>query len=289
MTSELLIPMEPVLVNEPFDDPDYLYQVKWDGVRMLARKTTDGVILWNRKGRLKTRLYPEVSREAEELNLPSDAILDGEMVSFGENGKPDFRRVLRRDLAANPNPRIEVCYVVFDFLEGTRVQRGSVYRVPLAERLQMLRNYVKQTPHIQVTDDFSAGTALFERMVQLEMEGIVAKRKDGFYHPGEKHPSWQKIKCWRHLQVKVVGVQLKDGRPSSLAVKEALTDDEPFRVGSGLAHSDWSKILTYAEVIPPDGRGTITLRPGIEARVRFLEWTHTGQLRAPVVEHLTYL
>ena len=290
MSSELLIPMEPVLVSEPFDNPDYLYQVKWDGVRMLTIQADDGVTLWNRKGNLKTRLYPEVSLEVESLNLPSGTILDGEMVSFGENGKPDFRKILQRDLASNPNPAVEVCYVVFDFLDGNRLNGGrSTYQVPLQERLLMMRDYVKPTAHIQVTDDFQSGTVLFLRMQQLEMEGIVAKRRDGFYHPGEKHPSWQKVKCWRQLQVEVIGVQMKGGRPASLLVQEPATGGEPLRVGSGLAHSDWSQILTYAESMEPDRKGIIALHSGIQARVRFLEWTKTGQLRGPVVEELTFL
>lgn len=296
---ELLAPMEPALVSEPFDDPEFLYQVKWDGVRILAVQSPEGVVLWNRKLRLRTRLYPEVCAEIALLNLPVGTVLDGEMVSFGSHGRPEFRRVLRRDLASAPNPAVEVCFVIFDYLHLPDPDKKppAVFRIPLQERLATLREEVSTSAHVQVTEDYESGTALLSRMQQLELEGIVAKRKDGFYYPGQKHTSWQKVKCWRYVEASAAAIKVKDGRPASLVLTEIVSTSEPQsvaptvigRVASGLSQASWPDILAYVDSAAADHNNELVpLRPGIQVTVRFLEWTHQGQLRAPVIESLDF-
>lgn len=313
MARNLLLPMEPVLIDEPFDKPDFVFQVKWDGVRMLASQTESGVELWNRKGRVKTRLYPEICADIASQGLPVGTILDGEMVSFGEHGRPDFRKILRRDLASNPRLNIPVCLVLFDYLpERTDTLSTAAYPIPLSERLAMLREAIKPTPYIQVTDDFDSGTLLFERMKALEMEGIVAKRRDSFYYPGRKHDAWRKVKCWRYIRADVVALKTRDGRPVSLIVADIAgpADGETDRsqnitpgnedhtpvsrvighVSSGLVASDWRQILEYSTKSGEKygSKEIIPLSRGLHARIRFLEWTHAGQLRSPVIESLEF-
>jgi len=101
--------------SAPFDSPDYTFEFKFDGVRMLAY-TFGGARLYNRKTAPRTNNYPEIINELQKL--PQDLVLDGEVIAVGEGGRQDFYSLLRRDFAAGYKPvaGIEICYAVFDIL-----------------------------------------------------------------------------------------------------------------------------------------------------------------------------
>ncbi|MCL6453797.1 MAG: hypothetical protein K6T78_09340 [Alicyclobacillus sp.] len=272
-------PMEPVMVHSFVDVDAYLYQVKWDGVRMLCH-IAGSVQLWNRKQRPRTSLYPDLCSTLASLRLPQDTVLDGEVVSLGEDGRPNFHRVLKRDLAARPHIDIPVWYMVFDCLQaGGRDLTG----LPLETRLNWLDQYLPATGVVQRIDRFTDGPGLLARMADLGMEGVVAKRRGSVYRLGQKHPDWQKHKCWRTMWVPSVGVQMRpDGTPASLWL--ANPDQRGSVIGraaSGMNRARWRAVMAHCD-------RTGRLAPDVEvwAEVRFLEWTDSGQLRAPTVERL---
>ena len=180
----------------PFDSEQHLFEIKWDGTRMLAFVQRDGLRLVNRHRAERTAQYPELAGLAE---LPAGTILDGELVVFAE-GRPDFSRLLSRDQTCDPfkirlsSRRLPATYVVFDLLyEGYR----PLLDQPLSERRQRLCQLVEDfgRPQVAFSDGVvGAGRALFAEVCRLGLEGLVAKRLASHYQPGRRTKAWIKIK-----------------------------------------------------------------------------------------------
>lgn len=289
--------MEPRSAAEPPDDPAYVYQVKWDGVRMLAFVAPDRVRLQNRRLHERTQHYPELQALAELCRGP--AILDGEVVALHE-GKPSFARVLQRDLTTHPERagglmrRIPVDYMVFDILlTGTE----DIGRRPLHERQERLRDWLRPAAGVSLVEDFSAGRALFDAVRAEELEGIVAKRSDSPYVEGKRTSHWLKIKYRRRLHCAIGGCTFKEGRLSALLLGLYAADGQFIyvgRAGSGL-NSEQARVLAqyfreHATATPPFrpapriyGVTSVWSRPELVCVVEYQEWTDDLSLRAPVI------
>lgn len=297
MLEQKIRPMEPVSRKEPFDSPDYLFQVKWDGVRMLAFVSAGAVRLQNRNLNDRTRQYPELQQLARSVKA-STAILDGEVVAFYQ-GKPSFPRVIKRDLSSRDShirglvEEVPVHYILFDilYLDGTRVTP-----LPLTDRYSLLSTIVLPTPQIMVTDNYDTGRALFTAVAEQGLEGIVAKHRNSPYLPGKKDARWLKVKV-RNRRLCVVGGYTTRGSVANALLLGAYDRDQLHYVGkasSGLSHQEWRTITGYLAgneqphppfVNPPRGRpGTFHwVRPALTVRVEFSEWTGEMHLRAPVI------
>ncbi len=290
-------PMEPVPWPEVFDDPDWLYQVKWDGVRILSLWSAGGVRLLNRKGAERSAQYPELACLSSAF--PAGTLLDGEIVVL--NGlKPSFNLVLRRDLAR----RVDVIrararqwpalYAVFDLL----YLRGQDMRSsPLEERQMALRQiWPGNVPSLHLVESFSEGTKLFAAVGEQGLEGIVAKRRSSSYIPGKKSDAWRKVKHWRYASCVVGGYTLRAGQPSALLL--GLYDDSRLiyvgRAGSGLGNGDWQALDFFllaaqrqeSPFWQPPRLTDYEIRwvePKLAARVKFMEWSAALKLRSPVV------
>ena len=188
--------------GEPFDSEEHLFEIKWDGTRMLAFVEHDGYRLVNRHRAQRTVQYPELACLTGPPSgrcPPAGTILDGEMVVFHE-GRPDFRRLLSRDQAGAPFKiqllarSLPATYVVFDLLYED--YRPLLDR-PLVERRRRLRQLVLDLDRPQVV--FSEGIVgpgwvLFEEVCRQGLEGLVAKRLASRYRPGKRTTAWLKIK-----------------------------------------------------------------------------------------------
>ena len=287
-------PMEPQSRNEPFDDPDYYYQVKWDGVRILAFIENGRVRLQNRKGHCRSAQYPELQR-LSEICKP-DALLDGEVVVM-ESGRPNFARVIQRDLSRKKQAisalmkKAPCTYCVFDllYLDGT-----DLTGLPLAERLQILSDLIKVSPPVYLNDNFTSGISLYSLVKEQQLEGIVAKKKNSPYELGEKSKYWLKIKPRRRLLAVIGGVVLKEGFVRSLLLG-AYQDGRLLyigRAGSGLNNQDARLLSDYAAhyvssrpyfVNPPRTGGYTWLVPRLTVLVEYAEWTAGLSLRAPTI------
>ncbi|MEI6100297.1 MAG: DNA ligase, partial [Eubacteriales bacterium] len=178
-----VIPMEPVARADAFDSEDTLFQVKWDGVRVLAYAFPGGVRLFNRRLHERTQQYPELVDALE--GLPPGTVLDGEIVALAKNGKPNFPRVLRRDLVHSlikikqAALAVPVHYMVFDVLWYAGRETMSL---PLWERLEIMDGLKLFPGNIMKVDcEPKYGTALFEAVRNEGLEGIVAKKTDSIY------------------------------------------------------------------------------------------------------------
>lgn len=294
------LPQEPMIpVHEetiPVGD-DWGYQLKWDGVRILARIDNGAVELYSRNMLRKDTIYPEVVRELAPK--PGRFLLDGEIVYFdlGLN-RPSFSKVLQRErsrsIGTPSHNQGMICYVLFDLLfEGETDLRERPYQERY-DRLKAL--FPSRTPTLFVTDMFSDGTALWQWVETHQWEGIVSKRLSGTYREGKKHRDWLKKKTALLLEISIVGVNMREGRVASLVMAQ----DGIFfgKVSLGLNERTKQSIHRYAashtlELQPfpalPDElkkEHIIWLSRPFSCVVTGLEVTSAGVLRHPKIVKL---
>ena len=199
MSPHLVAPMLAVPAA-PFDSPAYGFEVKWDGVRALARVEASGWRLWGRQQADYTARYPEL---ATLRQWPAGTLVDGELVAFDAAGRPDLRRLLGRHALADAwrigqaRRWCPVVYVVFDLLDdGCRCLLGE----PLSRRREALAGLCNDAALPGVL--FSAGVvgtgrAFYAAALAAGQEGVVAKQLSSPYRPGRRSPAWLKIKPGR--------------------------------------------------------------------------------------------
>ena len=188
-----LAPMEFGRLDRPFVDPAWIFEVKYDGYRMLAEVSSDGVSLQTRRGADSTGWFPELHSPLRAIG-GGRHVLDGEVCVLDELGRSDFdalqNRARRRGWRAGSTP---VAFLVFDVL----VMAGrSVMQRPLWSRKALLEELIPapQPGLLRISHVAGDGDWLFERVLALQLEGMVAKRLDSFYLPGERSVAWLKIK-----------------------------------------------------------------------------------------------
>lgn len=177
----------------PFDDPAWLYEIKFDGYRMLAEVDGPHVYLQSRNGANATGWFPEVVGSLAGIG-GGRHVIDGEMCVLDDIGRSDFNRLHARARMRGWRPGADpVVFCVFDVL----VQAGqSVMGLPLTVRKRRLAKlFADKPPSTLVVSDFEReGRLLYDQAVQLKLEGIVAKRKASIYEPGQRTADWLKIK-----------------------------------------------------------------------------------------------
>lgn len=291
--------MEPKIWPEPFDDEDYAFQVKWDGTRILAHIGEGRVELFNRKGRRRTEQYPEVVEALRDL-ITSDAILDGEIIALGEDGKPSFHQVMRRDRSSETSTisylrrTLPVTFVIFDVLV---LDGEELFSNPFRKRDEILKSLIKSQDPVVVTDTFpTQGTGLFSVVESRGLEGIVAKRWDSPYIFGKKSDHWLKIKRRQKLICTVGGFTEEGSAVRSLLLGIFQGDDLVYigRAGSGLTqdearelHRKLSSIKTNHSPFssPLTLTGSIHwVKPEVKIPVEYMDLTEDGLLRHSVIK-----
>lgn len=279
---EPIVPMEPITHDAIFDSPDYIYQIKWDGVRCLAYSFDERLELFNRKKNRRTEQYPEL---VEALSfLPHGTVVDGEIIALNEKGLPDFPRVLKRDLLSSKQSiqkaqrMVPIQYIVFDmaFFQGE-----NICDKPLCERLSILKETVHNTPLIVSIDSIEQnGRELFDAVKSLGMEGIVAKQKLSPYTIGKKSSQWLKIKVWRDIEAEIAGYT-EEGRSLVLSLNGQYIGN----AGSGMTQAYQKKLKSRDKGLLRKGfpSDTCWIAPGLYAKLRYLEWTSDGRLRNPTI------
>ena len=186
-------PMLATLIGGPFDDPDWLFEVKWDGFRMEAVVDGDTVRLWTRGQQDAAARYFGPFLDPPTWIGAKQAIVDGEVIALDERGEPDFAllqaRIKARGVAAEPTPFV---YEVFDllYLDGR-----SLLNEPLEERRRLLSDVLRPVPHVRLSEHIEGeGRAFFEAARARGLEGIMAKDRRSIYEPGKRTDRWQKIK-----------------------------------------------------------------------------------------------
>jgi bifunctional non-homologous end joining protein LigD len=302
-----LSPMMATLVQDAFDDDDWIFEPKWDGVRAIAT-CEDQTFLLSRNRNDITIQYPELAKLHERL-VCFDAIVDGEIVAMHQ-GRPSFERLQSRINLQNERDiariatQIPVSFVAYDllYLDGR-----SLLKTPLEERKELLDELVVVSDNVQVSPYVRGdGTTLYEAACAQNLEGIVAKKLGTSYRPGKRGKDWLKVKTTKEADLVIGGWSKGEGSRSasfgSLLVGAYSENGLRFvgAVGTGFSEKTMESLLPQLQELATDempfsedprtmGTGRfgkpikdpVWVRPDLITRVEFRELTSTGRLRAP--------
>lgn len=300
-THEPLVPMMCATTGAGLSDPKRLYELKLDGVRIVAQRSGEGVRMNYRTGRSALASFPEIGRALASLFLDS-FILDGELIAFDEHGKPSFQRLARRFSVSKPYEvrsaaaEVSVVFLVFDVL---KIGEWDVTPLPLIERKRLLAKIVFGKGLIRYLDHIEGdGKALYALCEQQGLEGVISKKTDTSYTPGARTNAWVKHKREQEDDFVVVGwVSGKGSRAALGALELATYRGEELvyrgRVGSGFDEQTLAWFRARLPAITTEGfscsdlpeEGMSNSHPVVPqwvVRVRYLQWTPQGRLRMAV-------
>jgi len=296
-------PIHPMLAKtgKPFDNKDYIFEPKWDGLRAILFFQEVRIELQNRNLRDATRSYPELQKISDRIKAKV-AIIDGEVVVLREDGVPDFGRLQVRFGVEDPK-RVEVLgkttpvtYVAFDLLH---MNGQDIISRPLVERKKKLKSIVKESPYLLYGDHIEAeGTRFFKEATSRGFEGVIAKEAQSQYVPGLRTENWVKIKQIITADCVVVGWSAGEGAraPTFGSLILGAYDDGGHlkhvgNVGGGFSNivlEDLRKKLvrikknTATVEGPVDSPSPVTwVKPRLVVEVAYMALTHDGRLRFP--------
>jgi bifunctional non-homologous end joining protein LigD len=277
--------------------PDWVHEVKWDGMRVLADVHGGVLRLSSRAGNDVTVSFPELAGLATAYD---DMLLDGEVVAL-EAGRPSFaalaermhvrdRRKAERLAGARP-----VTFMVFDLL---RLYAADLTSQPLSARRELLEQLSLESPHWQVPPVYDDGEQLYAATLEQGLEGVVSKRLSSPYLPGRRSPDWLKSPHRASVSAVIGGWRSEVGTPGRLgAVLLGVPSPQGWRyagkMGSGIAGKAQRELTAalaplavdtspFCDAVPAaDARGAVWVRPTLVVEARALEQTATGRLRQP--------
>jgi len=288
--------MEPLLRSNIVAGKDWIHQIKWDGIRGLTYIQDGNVQVFTKKAKERTSYYPEL-QQLTKLIHENQVVLDGEIIVFDQNQKPNFEFMLTRERVKNIEKlnyytkKYPIQYVVFDILA---LNGKLITDKPLWERKEILTETLEQNEIIAITDDFADSNKLYNFMKESNWEGIVSKHLESRYLSGKKHSDWFKTKVQKKMLAVICGIQWKQNTPSSLLLGIYLESRLIFigKASSGLKQSDLQLIKEYSKRLEQQDSPFIDLKnmqnvtwfkPKLTCWVQFLEWTKDKQLRHPQI------
>jgi bifunctional non-homologous end joining protein LigD len=284
------------LSEKPFSSDDWLFEIKWDGIRALAVIEDGTTKLMSRSARSISSEYPEFRNLAKYIRART-AVLDGEIVVLDDKGRSSFQRLQGRFGVQNPSEKLQadlpVTYYFFDVLycDGYDVRRS-----PLIERKQLLQKLVVTDERIRISDhQIGNGVELFEAAISNGLEGLVAKRLSSPYPEG-RTSNWLKFKSVKEVDAVVGGwTDPRGGRQYFGSLLVGLYEKSALRfiggVGTGFPNTLERELYEKLQHIPakkcpfspvPQTRERAHwVLPKLVARVGYAEWTSDNNLRQP--------
>jgi len=288
--------IEPMLAQpsvEPFDSADYLFEIKWDGTRAMVYIENGGVRLMNRRKRNISDRYPDLQCLSA---APAGTLLDGEIVVI-RNGKSDFQALQKREQSRtefrirNLAKVLPATFIVFDqlfdrfhpILDRSCIDRREIARQTVA---------ALKSPNVIMSEGVvGEGVSYFQRAMDQDLEGIMAKRIESGYYPGRRTDAWIKIKRQQEVPCVIVGYLTGDrGELRSLVIASQIDGQlcHVGQVGSGLTQALSEQLLARLKMIgceKPVVQCSVRghwVEPQVYCLVRCMEKTRDGHLRAPV-------
>jgi len=283
-------PMLATLVEKPFDSPDWIFEIKWDGYRALAYKKNEQLELLSRNNKSFLKKFPDIVDELK--NIPGEFILDGEIVILDEHGKSKFQLLQNYQKRKEGTPY----YYVFDTLS---LNGKDLTGFPLVDRKKTLQKFLKSAkhPHIRYSENIDEdGIDFFKEAAKHELEGIIAKKKDSTYQ-FRRSQDWLKIKCKLRQEVVIGGYTAPSGsRKRFGALLVGLYDNGKLRyaghVGGGFDENLLDDVFEQLQkkLSPkcpfseqPHTNNPVTwVKPVLVCEVEFAEWTDEGIMRQPI-------
>ena len=285
--------------GEAFDSEEFLFEVKWDGTRAMAFVDGPGVLrLVNRRKVDLNERYPDLAFLGD---LPPGTVLDGEIVVL-KNGKPVFNSLQSREQARSPvyvkslALHEPATFIAFDLLYR---DFSSICDQPLKSRREQLKRIIEGHPHpylMRSKGVVGTGKAFFDACCEQGLEGMMAKRLNSRYAPGQRNGAWIKVKQCHHMLCAIIGFVQKDQEKDFRTLLIATEQDGQAvyigRVASGVDDAMRAKLnsllwplLRETPIVPCRERAR-WVEPDIYCKVRYLEKTSGGQLRSPVIEEV---
>jgi bifunctional non-homologous end joining protein LigD len=282
-----LQPMLATLTDAPFDSPEWVFEDKWDGFRMVAAVEKGRVTLYSRNGKIVSDNYLPVAQALEKIK--QDAVIDGELVALDAHGISRFQ-LLQNALRTKANLR----YCLFDimFLNGEDLRD-----LALVKRKERLKRIVPKGPLLAYSEHrWEHGMRYFKEAEARGLEGIMAKRAESRYFSGARSTDWLKIKTARRQEVVIIGFTApRRSRPYFGSLVLAVREGQAWRyvghVGTGFSHASLKEIherlLPLRSASSPlkqrvkNEAATTWVKPELVAEVKFAEWTSAGEMRQP--------
>ncbi|HMS33686.1 MAG TPA: DNA ligase D [Ignavibacteria bacterium] len=291
-------PMLAKLTDKAFDDPEWIYEIKYDGYRAVTKIQDGRVEMLSRNGNNFNTTYPTIVKELERVK--DEAVLDGEIVIENQNGIPDFQ--LLQNYSKTKKGVLK--YFIFDILY---LNGHKLTGLPLFNRRVLLESFFKKYKFkdIFLTKNIeSKGSKYFETISKKGYEGIIAKEKNGLYYPGRRAESWLKIKAGLQQEAVIGGFTLPQNSRKhfgSLILGVYENDELKYigNCGTGFTNASLKELfdklnpLVVSEtpfkkkpiIRGPKGKA-VWVKPELVCDVKFSEWTDDGHIRHPVFNGL---
>ena len=306
-TDWLRDPIEPMLAEAAHRLPEsqeYLYELKWDGIRALTSVDEGGVRIHGRNRMELSRQFPELL-VPEQAFRATGALFDGEIVCLDADGRPNFGNVIYRIQQKGDGAITRaqaqcpaICYL-FDclYLDGR-----PIVNEPLLRRREWLQDAVRKESSYRATECFDDGAPFLEAVSEMGLEGIMAKRRSGRYLPGKRSESWLKIKTRHTRECAIIGYTPGKGDRATnfgaLHLAQASGGEMKYlgKVGSGFDEHSLKAVSTALEKLtrirrpikerPVDDARSIWVEPKLVCEVQFAALTRDGKVREPVFVRL---
>jgi bifunctional non-homologous end joining protein LigD len=275
--------------KEPFNHPDWIFEVKWDGYRAVAEIRDEGVSLYSRNGISFEKKFSPIVGSLKKLKF--NAVLDGEIVVVDDQGRPDFQMLQHhRDFGKG-----HLLYYVFDLLY---FQGHDLTDLPLLRRKEILKRILPPIPGVRFSDHVEKEGVLFYRVAKERgLEGIIAKHSQSVYEAGRRTRQWLKVKTRLTQEAVIAGFTEPGGaRKYFGALVLGVYEKDGWicvgHVGSGFTTNDLKEIREKLEPliqkecpfpVKPETHGSVQwVKPELVCEVVFSGWTQDDAMRHPV-------
>lgn len=291
---ENISPMLLSEIKEPFDDENYLFELKFDGIRTLIWAEPNKIIIKSRNGITINNVFPELLEITKMVK--HKCIFDGEIVVISEE-KPSFKKLMERALLKNPlkiesmKDKYPVVFICFDIL----YDKNDITNLSLLERKKHLERYEDNNIFVKTKYYLKDGINIFESVKKLNLEGMVAKEINSKYEVGKRSKNWIKIKNLKDGDFYIGGYKEEKnaGSLASLILCD-IKDNEYVHIGNvsiGKNNPDFKKIkkckkLKKCPFKNFKEKGYIFITPDLMATIEFTEKTESNSLRHPVFKSL---
>ncbi|MDH4071173.1 MAG: non-homologous end-joining DNA ligase, partial [Ignavibacteria bacterium] len=296
-------PVEPMLAqssNTPPAEGDFLYEVKWDGIRAMISLDEGEMKIWSRNQHDITKKFPELLIPDQGFRA-SSALFDAEIVCLNDEGKPVFKHAIHRvqqtsdGAIARAKARYPVVCYLFDclYLDGR-----PIVNEPLIRRRAWLTSAVRRGTPYRVSEVVTEGKELFRAASAAGLEGIMAKDRTSVYQPGRRSHQWIKIKTRNTIDCVIIGYTGGKGDREStfgaLQIAERTEDGLRYlgKVGSGFDSRSLKEVLALLKKMkkakravkekPLDDKNTVWIEPSLFCEVQYASLTKDNLLREPV-------
>lgn len=286
---DFITPMLAKFGEKPFNDKEWVFEIKWDGYRAISDLREDSIKLYSRNGLNYAEKFSKIVKALEDQKFPM--VLDGEIVAFNADGKPDFQTLQKID----ENPDLAMTFQVFDLLW---LNGHSTESLTLIERKELLKEALVENEVVKYCEHIPEhGKDFFDQIKKMELEGMMAKKADSNYSEGVRSSDWLKIKFQNTEDVLICGFTDPKGSRKNFGalILGTFIDDQLQycgHAGTGFndeslkkLHEIFKPFITDKcpfEEIPKTNGPATWLKPELVCEIQYTEKTKDGIFRHPV-------